>query len=137
MADELELNDQRIEFMALYILKTLKLKSDKWIKMYAVEDNKVIIHEFVDKNEQNLLVFSLNQAQAISVSYVYPNSLKTKAVYFAKRNKEAIGRDANVKEALIYGDLSYSPLDQLSALLDEVSLFNFVFETCICIIYLI
>jgi hypothetical protein len=26
----------------------------------------------------------------------------------------------NLKEALIYGDLSYSPLEQLSALLDEV-----------------
>jgi dynein heavy chain len=120
MADDLELNDARIEFMAVYILKTLKLKSDKWNKMYAIEDNKVLIQEFVDKNEQNLLVFILNTSGTLVCQYNYPNQLKTKACYFAKKNKEAIARDIPIKDALVYGDLSYSPLDQLSAILDEV-----------------
>ncbi|MFN9945030.1 MAG: hypothetical protein ACK56I_36735, partial [bacterium] len=50
----------------------------------------------------------------------YPSVIKTKACYFAKKQKESISKDMNLKEALIYGDLSYSPLEQLSALLDEV-----------------
>ena len=120
MSDDLEIGDSRIEFIALYVLKTLKLKSDKWTKFYAPDDNKLVMQEFVDKNEQNLLVFSLNAAQAIVATHAYPSTLKTKACYFAKKSKEAIAKDVNIKDALLYGDLSYSPLDQLSAILDEV-----------------
>ena len=122
-AEELEIGDARIEFMAVYLLKTLKLKADRWIKMYAIEDNKVIIHEFVEKNEQSLLVYILSSSGALSVQYEYPNVVKGKLCYFAKKNKEAIGKDLNIKDALIYGDLSYSPVEQMSAILDEVSLF--------------
>lgn len=120
MADDLEIGDTRVEFMAVYILKTLKLKPDKWMKMYAIEDNKIMIIEYLEKNEQNLLVFAVTSSGALTVSYSYPVQFKTKACYFAKKNKETIGKDTILKEALIYGDLSYSPLDQLSAILDEV-----------------
>lgn len=123
MAEDLDLTDSRIEFMAVYLLKTLKLKSDKWIKMYAIEDNKVLIQEFLDKNEQSLLVFILNSSGTMVVQYNYPNQLKNKACYFAKKNpRDPVSKDASIKESLIYGDLSYSPLDQLSVILDEVSL---------------
>lgn len=122
MADELEINDSRVEFMAVYLLKTLKVKPDKWTKMYALEENKILIHDFLDKTDQSLIVFLVNTAQALTVSYSYPNQLKAKACYFSKKSKESIAKDVSIKDALIYGDLSYSPLDQLSALLDEVSL---------------
>ena len=128
MADDLDLSDSRVEFMALYLLKTLKLKNDKWTKMYTLEENKIMIQEFLDKSENNILVFSVNPAGLLSPSYSYPSSIKTKACYFAKRTKDPIGKDLNIKDALLYGDLSYSPLDQLSAILDEVSGLN-LFET--------
>ncbi len=126
MADDLEIGDSRIEFMAGYLLKTFKIKGDKWTKMYAVEDNKLAIIEFVEKPDQVLLVFVLNSSGALSVSYNYPTQFKSKAIYFAKRGKEAIPKDANIKEVLLYGDLSYSPLEQLSAILDEVYLLLFL-----------
>lgn len=122
MAEELELADSRIEFMALYLLKTLKQKSDKWIKMYALEENKIMIQEFLDKSDNNILVFSINTSGLIWPSLNYPTQVKSKACYFAKRTKDPIGKDVNIKDALIYGDLSYSPLEQLSAILDDVSL---------------
>ena len=124
MAEDLELNDSRVEFMALYLLKTLKLKNDKWTKMYGSEENKVIIQEFLDKSDNNIIVFSVNSSGILQPATTFPSSVKAKACYFAKRLKESIGKDVNIKEALIYGDLSYSPLEQLSALLDEVRLFN-------------
>jgi dynein heavy chain len=120
MADDLDIGDSRIEFMAAYLLKTLKLKNDKWTKMYGIEDNKIMIIEFVEKPDQTLLVFSLNTGGALNVAYNYPNQFKSKLIYFAKRGKEAIPKDQNIKEILNYGDLSYSPLEQLSAILDEV-----------------
>ena len=120
MADELEINDSRVEFMAVYLIKTLKIKPDKWTKMYTIDENKLMIHEFLDKSDQSLLVFSLNAAQSLVAAYSYPNQLKAKACYFSKKNKEPITKDASIKDVLVYGDLSYSPLDQLSAILDEV-----------------
>jgi dynein heavy chain len=122
MAEDLEIGDSRIEFMALYVLKTLKLKNDKWTKLYALDENKVIIQEFLEKSDNNLLVFTMNAAQLLAMSYSYPSSIKTKSCYFAKKTKDPIGKDVNIKDALLYGDLSYSPLEQLSAILDEVKI---------------
>jgi dynein heavy chain len=123
MADELEIGDARIEFMAIYLLKTLKLKNDKWMKMYAIEDNKLLIHEFVEKNDQSLLVFILNTSGSLTVQYEFPTQIKGKLIYFAKKNKESIGKDG-IRDSLMYGDLSYSPLDQFSAILDEVNILD-------------
>ena len=120
MSDDLkDIGDSRVEFMANYLLKTFKIKSEKWNKMYVIEENKTMILEFVEKAEQNLLVFNMSPAGALTVSYEYPNSFKSKAIYFAKKNKENITKDA-MKDAVIYGDLSVAPVDQLSAILDEV-----------------
>ncbi len=130
MADDLDIGDSRVEFMAAFILKTLKIKADKWQKMYGIEDNKIIILEYLEKSDQILLVFILTPAGGLIVTHQYPQQLKGKACYFAKKNKENIPKDSNLKEVLIYGDLSYSPLDQLSAILDEVmkNLFSIFIE---------
>lgn len=118
--DVREIGDSRVEFMASYILKSFKIKLDKWMKMYVIEDNKTMILEFVEKNEQNLLVFYMSLSGALVVAYEYPVQLKTKSCYFAKKNKEGLSKDLNLKEALVYGDLAYAPVDQLSGILDEV-----------------
>lgn len=123
MADfaDLEIGDSRVEFMALYILKTLKLKPDRWMKMYAIDDNKSMILEFVDKLEQCIIVFSVHQNGTLICSFSYPTQLKSKSCYFAKKFREAVPKDVNPKRTLMFGDLSFTPLDQLSALLDEVT----------------
>ena len=126
MAEELEIGDSRIEFMAVYLLKTLKLKNDKWMKMFATEDNKVIINDFLEKTDLTLIVFFLNTSGVLTVQYQYPTQIKSKVAYFAKKNKESIQKEMNIKDVLIYGDLSPAPLDQLSAILDEVNLKQFI-----------
>ena len=120
MADELEIGDSRIEFMAVYLLKTLKLKNDKWMKMYAIDENKQIINDFFEKTDISLIVFYLNISGALTVQYQYPTLIKSKVAYFVKKNKESISKETPIKDALAYGDLSTTPLDQLSAILDEV-----------------
>ena len=89
--------------------------------MYGVEENKVFVQNFSDISDCNLIVFSINPSGILQPALTFPSSVKAKACYFAKRSKEDIGKDVNIKEALVYGDLSYSPLEQLSALLDEVN----------------
>ena len=113
--------DKRYEFVSEYVLKTLKLKPDKWQKCVGVEENKVLIQEFFDKGEQMVLVISANAAGILSPSTKFPLSGKTKAVYFIKRSGTSLTPDG-IQSQLMFGDLSYAPLDQMSSLVDDVSM---------------
>ena len=46
--------------------------------------------------------------------------LSESQVYFMKKVREPIPREGNVKNYILYGDVSYSPIDQLSAFIEEV-----------------
>ena len=120
LAADLELNDSRVEFVADYVLKTMKLKPDKWMKLYNVDENKQMILEFFEKPEHPTLLITQGGGGNLSVGFNWPTQLKSKAVYFIKKGKENVAKDANLRTALLYGDLSYSPMDQLSAFVDEV-----------------
>lgn len=118
--------DVRIRFIADFILKTYKLRPDCWAKCIGLDENRKCIEEFLEKGgEIPQLVFtgasSGGGGGTITPSYKFPTSLKNgmKAVYFIKKRPEPVSQEG-VKTALIYGDLSYSPLEQLSALVDEV-----------------
>ena len=117
---DLDINDQRVEFMADYVLKTMKLKPDKFSKCYNVDENKNMFIEFFEKHDRVTFIISANSAGVISLSFNWPNSLKAKCVYFVKRNKEPIQKDSNIRSALLYGDMSQFPMDQLSSFVDEV-----------------
>jgi dynein heavy chain len=123
MAEDLELNDPRIYFVADYVLKTLKLKSDKFAKMYGVDENKQLVHDFFDKADIQILVIQYTAAGALQPAVSFPNVLKNKSCYFIKKRREALPRDTVLRDAIMYGDLSTSPVDQLSAMVDEVSFF--------------
>ena len=115
-----DFSDPRFEYLSEYILKSFKLKPDKWSKLVGNEEYRQIIIEFFEKSDNPQLIITLNNAGLLQPSYQFPSSGKNKSVYFLKRDKkENIGKD-NYKGALIYGDLSYAPLEQLSALVDEV-----------------
>ena len=121
MAADLDIEDIRVAFVADYALKTMKLKGDKWTKMYSIEENSVILAEFFEKPETTTLILYLNPAGLLVVSTEWPTNLKQKACYFVKRGKDAIPKDASVRNALLYGDISASPIDQLAAFVDQVA----------------
>ena len=99
----------------------MKLKQDKWAKLIGNEEYKQLVLDFFEKQEHNILVIMQNSSGQLQPSYEFPASTKSKSVYFMKKEKGMnIGKD-NYKTALSYGDLSYSPLEHLSALVDEVS----------------
>jgi len=80
MAAELEIGDVRVEFIADYVLKTLRIKGDKWTKMYVIEDNKQLCLDFFDKAESHTLVLAINAAGGITVTTDWPAQFKNKAV---------------------------------------------------------
>ena len=117
---ELEIGDPRIEFIADYIIKSLRIKPDKWVKMYGIEENKMMFVDLFDKQESTCLVVILNSAGGLTPMIEWPSQLKTKATYFVKKTKDVIPRDTKVQNCLLYGDISPAPVDQLSAFVDEV-----------------
>lgn len=127
----MEFNDVRFEFISEYTLKSMKLKADKWAKLQGNDEYRQTILDFFEKQEYNILIIFQNNAGQLQPSFDFPTSMKAKAVYFSKKEKGMnVGKD-NFKTALTYGDLSYSPLEQLSALVDEVCFANLAcFNKC-------
>lgn len=119
-AAELDITDSRVVFIADYVIKTTKCKPDKFMKMYNVEETKQMILEWFDKADNPALIIVSNPGGSLSAQHEWPANPKQKAVYFVKKTKDAIPKDIPFRQAVLYGDLSYSPLDQLSAFVDEV-----------------
>ena len=110
-AAELELGDARVEFMADYVLKTLRLKGDKWTKMYNLEENKMMFMDFFEKADHMVMIIQAAGGGALSVTYAWPTTLRNKACYFVRTGKALIAQDANLRNAFYYGDVSYAPLE--------------------------
>lgn len=131
-AADLEIGDARVEFIADYVIKTTKCKPDKFMKMYNVDETKQMILEWFDKADLQSLIIVSNPGGSLSAQYEWPANPKQKACYFVKKSKEPIPKDIPIRQAVLYGDLSYSPLDQLSAFVDEVRLVQVFMKQYIC-----
>ena len=68
-----------------------------------------------------IIIFSSTSAGVLSVADTWPAQPKAKTVYFARKNRNVITRDAQVKHVLTYGDLSYALVDHFSAYVEQVS----------------
>lgn len=112
--------DRRLYFIADYVLRTLKLKEDKWQKFLSSEDNRQVLQDFVEKAERGTLVVSVTAAGLLQAAAAFTASFKSKAVYFVKRSKAALSPGC-MKDTLVYGDLSVAPLDQFTGFIEEVS----------------
>ncbi|KAF6298410.1 dynein axonemal heavy chain 17 [Rhinolophus ferrumequinum] len=112
-------SDVRLEYLEGVAAIMLKFKPDKWGKMLGAEENLALFTEFFEKPDVLVLVLTLNPAGMIIPCLGFPASLKSKGVYFVKKQPENISK-TNYKESLIYGDISPTPVDQLIATVEEV-----------------
>ncbi|XP_048222854.1 dynein axonemal heavy chain 17 [Perognathus longimembris pacificus] len=113
------ITDVRIQYLETIASMLLKFKPDKWSKLVGAEENLAMFTEFFDKADIPLLLLTLNPAGGIVPSLGFPETLKSKGVYFLKTTRENINKE-NYKTNLLYGDLSPAPVDQLIATVEEV-----------------
>ena len=111
--------DKRLEFAKQYVLKSLKIKSDKWDKMKSIEDNETLLNEFLENSDAVFLIFFLNSSGQLTPLSHFPPSTKNKTIYFIKHKREAV-QPGKLQQICFYGDLSYAPLDHLAGLVDQV-----------------
>lgn len=112
-------SDVRVEYLEAVSFIVLKFKADKWSKLIGAEENMALLMEFFDKADVSVLVLTLNPAGMIIPCLGFPESLKSKGIYFIKTKPENITKD-NYKSRLLYGDISPTPVDQLIAVVEEV-----------------
>lgn len=112
--------DNRMDFLGLFVQKTLKLKPEKWSRMMATEEHKSVVMKFLERPFPLLLVIILTPTAQLVASNTFPLAqLKSKGIYFIKRG---LGPVCKIKpsETIIMGDLSCKIIDQLASLVDEV-----------------
>ncbi|XP_051927996.1 dynein heavy chain 9, axonemal [Hippocampus zosterae] len=117
--DESPAADHRLDFIEDYVLRTLKVKHDRWQKCVSSEDNLQILQDFLDHPQQRILVMCVTSTGLLQPAAAFTFHSKNKAVYFLKRSKTVLTAE-RMEDNLVCGDLSCSPLDQFSALIEEV-----------------
>lgn len=118
--EESPVEDKRLDFIADYVLRTLKVKQDKWQKCLSSEDNRQVLQGFLEGAQERTLVVTMSASGLLQPTATFTAGSKNKAVYFLKHGNTALSPES-MRENLIYGDLSYAPLDQFSAIVEEVS----------------
>ncbi|XP_004592923.2 dynein axonemal heavy chain 17 [Ochotona princeps] len=111
--------DVRMEYLEEVASMVLRFKPDKWSKLVGAEEHMALFTEFLEKADALVLVLTLNPAGFIVPCLGFPESLKSKGVYFIKTEPESITK-TNYKTRLLYGDLSPTPVEQLMAIVEEV-----------------
>ncbi|KAK7919110.1 hypothetical protein WMY93_010394 [Mugilogobius chulae] len=111
--------DPRLLFLQDHVLRALKLKPERWSKCVSGEENRTLLLDFLDKSDPKTLLVTLTAAGALQPVDTITASSKSKAVYFVKRRQTALKAES-MKESLVYGELSYAPLEHFSALVEQV-----------------
>ncbi|XP_049940953.1 dynein beta chain, ciliary-like [Schistocerca serialis cubense] len=111
--------DPRLDFIMNYLIKSLRIKPEKWLKMINTDEFKVIIRDFLDEPIHEVLVLSMGGAGLLVPMLGYPPVIKTKACYFIRLRKERVTKD-NFRNILIFGDMSPKPVHDLYGMVDDV-----------------
>ncbi|XP_041975803.1 dynein beta chain, ciliary [Aricia agestis] len=111
--------DPRFEFIGSYVVKSLKLKPEKWLRLLSVEEHRSTLRDFVDKPRPTLLVVTLTHTAQLLPVVSFPCCLKNKAVYFVKKRPDVVPRES-CADMVIFGDLAPRLIDELASLVDEV-----------------
>ncbi|XP_026133128.1 dynein axonemal heavy chain 9 [Carassius auratus] len=111
--------DQRFDFFEKCVSKAFNVKSDRWQKCVAAEEQRQLIQDFLEKSEHKTLVISLNSSGQLTPALGLSGTGRNKSVYFIKRRKTALSAD-KMKTELFCGDMCHSPLEQFSVFVEKV-----------------
>lgn len=109
--------DSRLDLICDCVLKTLKLKQDKWEKLLSSEHRQVV-QNFLERVEDRTLLVSVDAAGLLQPSPALTAS-RNKALYFLKGRGAAVGPDP-VEQRLVCGELCSAVLHQFSAVVQQV-----------------
>lgn len=97
--------DPRVDYIGSYVTKTFRIKSDKWQKLMMSEDKvtmtgrwkrkqllnpstvtqQTMIFDWLDDPKAERLCFGMGSSGGLMVFNNFPNTSKTKIVYFIRK----------------------------------------------------
>ncbi|KAL2297866.1 hypothetical protein Nmel_016431 [Mimus melanotis] len=110
--------DEQLELLESLATALLHIRPDKWAKFVASEEASVMLDKFSKLPEMQELVLVLNPAGQILPTTRFPPAIKGKGIYCVKKGDSITGE--NCRSALLVGDISPSPVEQLITMLMEV-----------------
>ncbi|KAJ8349889.1 hypothetical protein SKAU_G00250190 [Synaphobranchus kaupii] len=112
--------DERIDFLREQAFTCLRLKTDKWNRFIASEENQKVLLDFLDKGCCNCLVlFSGPGGTLHVVDGQTPVPWKTKLLCILKRGDRKVSK-SNFRTELWLGEVSGHPLEHVPVLVSEV-----------------
>ncbi|KAG5833963.1 hypothetical protein ANANG_G00281520 [Anguilla anguilla] len=112
--------DERIDFLREQAFVSLRLKTDKWNRFIASEENQKVLLDFLDKGCCDLLVlFSGPGGTLHAADEQTPVPWKTKLLCVLKKGGAKVSK-SNFRAELRLGEVSGHPLEQLPVLVSEV-----------------
>ncbi|XP_037954213.1 dynein beta chain, ciliary [Teleopsis dalmanni] len=115
-----EKNEKRQEFLWNYIMKTMRLKQEKWNKMITTNEFRDIVNDFLSDPFNERIIFYLNSASLLVPSNSFPLKPRSKIVYFIRTELPSDLEEEDMNDKLTYGDVLHNVLENLSVLCDEV-----------------
>jgi dynein heavy chain len=114
-----ESSEPRVDFIQDFTLKSLRLKPDKWARMMVSDEQRTFIMGFIERPLPQELVISQNFSGHLAVHTDWPSVLKSKGVYFVKREQEPLPKE-NFLSTLTCGDIHPNALDHFCAWVEEI-----------------
>ncbi|KAJ8253037.1 hypothetical protein GJAV_G00208420 [Gymnothorax javanicus] len=127
--------DERIDFLREQATTCLRLKTDKWNRFIASEENQKVLLDFLDKGSCSLLVLFSGPGGTLHVAdgqvsvilatsgavnlNLTPVPWKTKLLCIQKRRDGKVSKQ-KFRAELLLGEVSGLPLEQLPVMASEV-----------------
>ncbi|MBN3313097.1 DYHC protein, partial [Atractosteus spatula] len=113
--------DERVQFVANKLCQSLKVKSEKWDRYIALEENQTLLNDFLERDTNRMLVFYITSAGLLAASREVNLRCycKHRGVYVLKKRAGCIHSD-NYKTSLLFGTVSLSLLEQVSSTVEKI-----------------
>ncbi|XP_039947795.1 dynein beta chain, ciliary [Bactrocera tryoni] len=112
--------DDRFDYFNNYVMKTLRLKNERWVKLMGMPESKEVIQVFLNDSSHPRLVFYLNNASILVPAFDFPAKARSKIVYFMRREIPSDLSLQDMDSKLMIGDILPNVLENLSVLCDDV-----------------
>lgn len=112
-------DDIRLDFLCSYVTKSLRVKIEKWHKLVTTEDTKDVVMQWLDDPSNRILLISVTTTGNLSPSLSFPTQCRGKSCYFLRKFLIEV-TNSNIRENVIFGDMSHHPVEDLSILVDEI-----------------
>ncbi|GAB0093903.1 hypothetical protein DMENIID0001_090950 [Sergentomyia squamirostris] len=118
--DNGEDGEEIIHFLSSYLIKTLRLKIDKWHKLMTTDDTRTVVIQWLSKPNERLLLITVNQLGYFQPMLKISPTIKSKTCYFIRKTVPCSLTNENYRDNIIFGDTSSRSIEDLAVLVEEV-----------------